>query len=219
MDPLLIVSPHLDDAVLSVGQVMAGRPDCVVVTVFAGTPVRRRMLTTYDKDCGFSDAERAMFGRRREDDAALRILAARSVRLDFVDNQYDRSRSHAEIVDALLRIVDKIRPDVVVGPIGLAHPDHHSTRFALDDVLKRRVGLDGWVYEDLPSRVLYPETVPNALDWWRGMGYVPVLDFLGTGPRAKKRAAVRCYRSQLWALDEPTYLVPERLWRLHRCDA
>lgn len=219
MDPLLIVSPHFDDAVLSVGQVMAGRPDCVVVTVFAGTPARRRMLTTYDKDCGFSTAGRAMVDRRREDNAALNLLLADPVRLDFVDHQYGEPRVGAEIVAELVRVVDQVRPFVAAGPLGLVHPDHHATRFAFYSLLRARPDLEGWVYEDLPSRVLYPETVPDALEWWRGMGFVPVLDFLGTGPREKKQEAVACYRSQLWALDEPTYLVPERLWRLHRCDA
>ena len=36
MKPVLVVSPHLDDAVYSAGQFLAGRPGAVVVTMFAG---------------------------------------------------------------------------------------------------------------------------------------------------------------------------------------
>ena len=62
MQPALIVSPHLDDAVLSVGQVMAGRPDMTVATVFSGVPRRCGPgdLTTYDRDCGFTSAAKAI---------------------------------------------------------------------------------------------------------------------------------------------------------------
>lgn len=38
-DRLLVVSPHLDDAVLSCGCWLASRPGAAVVTVFAGRPV------------------------------------------------------------------------------------------------------------------------------------------------------------------------------------
>lgn len=218
MDPLLVVSPHFDDAVLSVGQLMAGRPDCAVVTVFAGTPDRKRMLTTYDRDSGFTSAAAAMIRRRAEDRAALALLSARPYPLGFVDHQYDSTRDFVAIRDALVATVREIRPRVAIGPLGLAHPDHEATRYAFNMLLSACPDLEAWVYEDLPSRVLYPETVPVALDWWRASGFVPVLDFLGTGDRDEKRAALACYRSQLWALDEPTYLVPERVWRLHRCE-
>lgn len=217
MDPLLVVSPHLDDAALSVGQVMAGRPDCVVATVFAGVPERKRMLTTYDRDSGFRSAEHAIARRRAEDRLGLALVNARPVHLGFLDHQYDTRRDFGAIREALVATVREYRPQVAIGPLGLAHPDHESTRFAFDLMLKA-TGLEGWVYEDLPSRVLYPETVPIALDWWRAAGYVPVLDFLGTGDREKKRELVAAYASQLWALDEPTYLVPERVWRLYRCE-
>lgn len=218
MDPLLVVSPHFDDAALSVGQLMAGRPDCAVVTIFGGTPARKRMLTTYDRDSGFTSAAAAMVRRRVEDRAALALLDARPYPLGFVDHQYDPDRDFIAIRDALVATVREIRPRVAIGPLGLAHPDHEAARHAFWMLLSENPKLEAWVYEDLPSRVLYPETVPVALDWWRGVGYVPVLDFLGTGPRDEKLAAVRCYESQLWALDEPTYLVPERVWRLHRCE-
>ena len=35
---LLVISPHLDDAVFACGRLIASHPSCVVVTVFAGLP-------------------------------------------------------------------------------------------------------------------------------------------------------------------------------------
>lgn len=215
MDPLLIVSPHLDDAVLSCGQLMAGRPDCVVATLCTGEP-DTAITTTYDRDSGHRDSGTAMTARRAEDRAALRALHANAEHLGLLDNQYRAGQPFdvADAVEALENVVDDVGPQVVLGPCGLAHPDHVQAAVALSELRARRPDLEVWVYEELPARVLWPEEAPARLDWWRTCGVDPVLAFLGTGPLAAKRAAVRCYTSQLWALDLHACLVPERMWRL-----
>lgn len=218
MDPALLISPHLDDCLLSCGQLIAGRPDCVVATVFAGTPARGRMLTSYDKDCGFRSASHAMTVRRFEDAKAVALLDGTTVHLDFTDGQYGQDVAPSAIVEALLAETNRENLSVIVGPLGLAHPDHHTVRRAFHAVLAERPDLQGWLYEDMPGRVWWPEQVPDALAWWAGMGYTPTLGFLGTGDLDRKREAVECYRSQLWALGEGLHavLVPERFRRLDR---
>ena len=49
----VVLSPHLDDAVLSVGRFLAASPGTVVITVFAGIPGGLG-LTRYDRSCGFA---------------------------------------------------------------------------------------------------------------------------------------------------------------------
>lgn len=213
----MIVSPHPDDGVLSCGQLMAGRPDVIVVTVFAGVPPRRRMLTTYDKESGFRSAADAMTARAAEDAAALSRLAAHQVLLPFLDNQYRDplgGEDIAQIADAVEATINASGTRIVVGPLGLVHPDHETVRVAVQAIAARRADLEVWVYEDLPSRVLYPEAVPPALAWWQDRGYSPRLGFLGTGPIEQKAAALAEYRSQQWALDPHCCLVPERHWML-----
>lgn len=229
MDPLLIVSPHLDDAVLSVGQVMAGRPEAIVATVFAGTPRRPRQLTTFDQGCGYSSAGQAMRERRQDDTRALAVLAARPVHFGFSDHQYGpREGTGVElaqhIAHRLLGLVDELAPalHVAVGPLGLAHPDHLATADGFRLALESRPDLEGWLYEDLPSRVLWPEQVQPRLDRWADAGWATELDFLGTGPLEAKEAALDHYRSQHGALRAACggtlypALVPERLHRLRR---
>lgn len=233
MDPMLVISPHLDDAVLSVGQLLAGREDAIVATVFAGAPMEH-VTTTFDRNCGWADAVAAADGRRAEDDLATHLLRATAVRMDFLDAQYrelgltnNATTTEDEISGTVRflarRMVETLStPLTLVGPMGLVHPDHHIVRRAVEQAARDLPGLvDLWLYEDLPARVLWPESVPDALAWWRGMGWDPVLDFLGTGDLVIKEAAVRAYGSQLWA---PEFggdalhhvLVPERLWRLTR---
>lgn len=218
MDSALIVSAHLDDAVLSVGQVMAGRPDCVVVTVMAGTPSRALMLTTYDANSGFSTGAQAMIARRGEDRNALAVLGATPHHLDFLDHQYRtglaRDCDEAAIDDQLDVTVAECGARVFLGPLGLAHPDHHAVRRAYRQLVVRHSDIEAWLYEDLPARVLWPEEVPEALAWWRGMGHDPQPGFFGTGPIEKKEEALGHYASQLWALDRHAALCPERLRRL-----
>lgn len=220
MEPALIVSPHLDDAVLSVGQVMAGRPNMAVCTVFAGIPQNSGQQTSYDRDSGFHTATRAVIRRRAEDKGALHILHSRPIWLNFADDQYGEPADETAIVEALRKAVDQVRPTLLLGPLGLAHPDHHATRRAYQQLVSS-CDIEAWIYEDLPSRVLWPEEVPEALAWWKSMGHRLELGFVGTGPLDRKQKALARYTSQLWALkglNEHAYLVPERVWRLWPSD-
>jgi LmbE family N-acetylglucosaminyl deacetylase len=215
MRPALIVSPHLDDAVLSAGQVMAGRPNMTVATVFAGVPARADQLTSFDTSCGFANAEHAVRVRRHEDRAALGHFAAHAEWFEFPDGQYGEPADEADIVAQLLATVRRLNPNLLIGPLGLVHPDHLIVRRAYQ-ALVDATGIEAWVYEDVPSRVLWPEEVPDALAWWNTAGYKPEFGFVGTGPLEKKDDALGCYSSQHWWMGEHWHacLVRERLWRL-----
>ena len=217
MDCLLVISSHLDDAVLSAGQLIAGRPDTVVATVFAGSPSRPSPLTTYDQNCGFTSAQQAVTRRRREDRVALGLLGATHVHLDFLDHQYGEPADEKVIAARLGEVVAEHDAWALLGPLGLAHPDHHTVRRAYAGLVRGCPDLEAWVYEDLPARVLWPEQVGEGLAWWRGMGWEPTLGFFGTGPLEQKEEAVAAYRSQAWALSNHSYLVPERLHCLWPC--
>ncbi len=226
MDPMVVVSPHLDDGVLSAGQAIAGWPGATLLTVATHAP-ETPISTDYDQRSGFSSARQACYCRRREDRAACAVLGASAVHLGMVDGQYGTPLTDdvGPLEDDLLlgkltaALID-IQPRVIVCPLGLVHPDHLGVaewcRHLLADDLTEDFGTEIWVYEDQPSRVLYPESVPPALDRWRAAGFDLELSFLGTAPLDQKEEAVRCYASQLWALDLHCVLTPERLWRLER---
>lgn len=94
---VVAVSPHLDDAVMSVGATLhalarAGN-EVIVATVFAGDPppeisdVARR----FHVDCGLPD-DRAMVLRRQEDRRALTALSCRPIHLVLRDAIYRRDQ-------------------------------------------------------------------------------------------------------------------------------
>src|SRR5262247_2386488 len=85
LERIAIVSPHLDDAVLGCGRLMARHPGATVVTVYTGKPAAYPdPVTRWDGLAGFAPGEDVLGARKREDEKALAQLGARPVWLDFV---------------------------------------------------------------------------------------------------------------------------------------
>lgn len=211
MNKLLMVSPHFDDAILSAGQFMAERPDVVVVTIFGGMPESpERIVTPYDTKCGFKNAQDAVSERRRENDAAVAMLHATKIDLDFPDGQYEVATSEVEITDVLQRIVDGQEFDAIYAPLGLGHPDHMKVSNA---VLKLDTKLPVVLWEDLPIRITEPELVPDRLQQL-GLAYRPSRTILDRKFIADKIRALMCYSSQMGTgiLDPYLMFVPERFY-------
>jgi LmbE family N-acetylglucosaminyl deacetylase len=119
MRAVLVVSAHLDDAVLSCGQFLAGRPEVTVATVFAGTPSTKSVLTAYDAKTGFKSATEAMEARRSEDLEAMSVLQAKAKHLDFVDSQYGGKLKASALIRQLGELIEELDPEFVLAPLGL----------------------------------------------------------------------------------------------------
>jgi LmbE family N-acetylglucosaminyl deacetylase len=217
----LVVSPHLDDAVLSCGQLLAAHPGAVVVTVFAGRPPSGAPLTRWDAASGFRDGDDVVGARRAEDRAALAALDARPVWLRFRDRQYGPPPAPDRVTAALGRVLAAVRPDAVVLPLGLYHSDH---RLASEAALALRPAGGGgrwFVYADAIYRAHPGDPVGERLGHLAAAGLVTRL-VGGAGRRhlGRKRQAAACYRSQIRALAAPGHpgwadaLGPEQLWQL-----
>lgn len=82
--PVLLLSPHLDDAVFSAGA-LVGRPTVEVWTVFAGVP-ESPGPTAWDSSCGYEDSRVLMMDRLAEDAEALG--ETRFEQLPFLERAY-----------------------------------------------------------------------------------------------------------------------------------
>jgi LmbE family N-acetylglucosaminyl deacetylase len=223
---LLIVSPHLDDAVLSCGLVLAAHPHAVVCTVFSAPPATN-MTTGWDRSSGFANAFEAMNARKVEDIRALAHLAAHPLHLPFRDAQYDGSPTAGMLTNALQRTIAEIEPTALLVPLGLFHSDHTLTADACLMLMPRipqEVAVHA--YEDVPYRNM-PGVVQKRLYAIAERGYrATATEAFDAAENSRhwqmKRAAVAAYRSQLRAFGDEgqaDLFSPERYWQLSCTDS
>lgn len=149
--PVVVLSPHLDDAVFSVWHALSTFVDVQVISVFAGIPPRG-FVTELDRSHGAQESAAWMRRRRREDHDVLVSAGVAPIHLDLLDLQYRARR-----VPALLELLDqqperlisltrdesrvRVRPEqigaaldglldphsIVYFPLGVGgHPDHED---------------------------------------------------------------------------------------------
>lgn len=231
----VVISPHLDDAVLSAWSAVSDPgADVTVVTVFAGLPDPGRPTGDWEVACGVPDPRGLAVLRRAEDTAALASCGAGWAHLDHVDSAHRPPGSvHRSVVADLAtrcRDADEVWLPAAIG----GHPDHlAAARAGLEAAGGRRVVM----YADQPYTAhWYPPPAnggqddPEALRRWLAalVGaslYTPAEQprarRLDPGALAGKRAALRCYITQLRGLgtgfpgfcaDEPP--TPEWWWPL-----
>jgi LmbE family N-acetylglucosaminyl deacetylase len=224
---VVVVSPHLDDAVLGCGQFLAAHPGATVVTVFAGIPDEYPDPGWWSRLGGFGPGDDVMAARREEDRQALDTLGAVPHWLDFCESMFTDGviRPSAEdIAAALAAALRDLAPTLVLVPLGLANPEHGVTH---DAALALRRGMHA---ADPPAWIAYEDLgynhIPGQLAWrvtklfrsalWPTPVAMPV-----DPSTTRKRAALDRYPSQMRALeadwnlsrrlDAPT---PEHYWRL-----
>jgi LmbE family N-acetylglucosaminyl deacetylase len=131
-----VVSPHLDDAVLSVGGTIHGLvrrgAEVKIVTVFAGDPEASTLASYWD--AGRGDTQGAAVRQRRlEDDAAAAELGVSALALPWSDSGYTGVRDPDAIWRGLAPAIAEA--DVALLPgWPLSHGDH---RYATMLVLER----------------------------------------------------------------------------------
>jgi LmbE family N-acetylglucosaminyl deacetylase len=182
--PIVVVSPHSDDGVLSLGASMArwaraGRP-VELLTVLALDPDSRAPTGGWDRRAGFATEGEAARARREEDHAACAVLGVAPSWLPFGSVDYERHGNDDEIWEAISGRA--LRADAVLVPGSpLTHPDHAW----LSSLLAERIAPE--------SMGLYAEQPYSVRDGNAPFARVEV----ATRDRLAKWRAIRAYRSQL----------------------
>jgi hypothetical protein len=212
-----ILSPHLDDAVLSCWHRLTEPGDVRVVNVFAGVPDDSVGVAWWDGLTAADSSAARMRERLDEDRAALALAGREAVCLELLDAQYRRTGQPTGVLDAL---GERLTPgSVVYVPAGLSsHPDHILVREAGLGLRERGFSLR--LYADLPHALAYgwpawvtgdtkdPLVDPDA--WWgfclSRAGLDPAeleseVHALDDEEFARKRAAMDEYATQLPALE------------------
>ena len=197
--PVTVISPHLDDAVLSCSQLLSAHPGSTVITVFAGRPPDGRR-SWWDKKC-FRPDQDPMTVRQKEDLEALRALAATPVQLPFCDAAYETSHSIEEITEVLAQYLDGLAPESVLVPLGILHSDHIATQRAATRLIRDRPHIRWIIYEELPYRFQFREFREAQKRELQHDGFRLVDLSLPRDPsKTAKLRSIRRYRSQLKGL-------------------
>ena len=233
---IAILSPHLDDAVLSCWSVLTGDEEAVVVNIFTGAPAVGSGARLWDRLTGATDSAERMRERLEEDRAAMGLAGRDALGLGLLEVQY---RANGELPD-LAAAIEPVLPSgcAVFAPAGLGvHVDHALVRGAA--LALRRRGTPVTLYADLPHAIArgWPSWVAGAdgapavdAEWDialqaaaidGGLGSVRVHS-LDDGSLAGKIESLRAYTTQFSALDamafrplqEPGTLRYEVFWAL-----
>ena len=210
---IVVVSTHLDDAVLSCWSVVAGDADVAVVTVFTGGPDDPSLVTDWDRDTGLRSKER-MAARIEENRAALGIAGRIPTDLGFLESQYGaRSFDTAVMAECLCDAELVYLPAGIGVPGGRVHGDHVFVRDACLEIRP-----DALLYADQPYCLFQPGLrLPQGLR----DHYSEADDILLTpAQRERKAEAIAAYHGELSKLDhaygirltDPDTLIRETFW-------
>jgi LmbE family N-acetylglucosaminyl deacetylase len=174
---VLVIAPHMDDEILGCGGAIALHAD-------AGATLCIVYLTDGRYGAAPGNAGQPDLARRRrtEAESASRLVGAQD--LQFIDGQGNRLEQDAPAAQRLRDQLRAFRPDVVYLPSALErHPDHRAT----GDVLAAAVSGGGFDFECRAYEVWTPLAPNRVVDIDRAV--------------ERKRAALRCYGSQLEHTD------------------
>jgi LmbE family N-acetylglucosaminyl deacetylase len=196
---IVVVSPHLDDGILSLGASIAAwsRSGAVVelVTVLGCDPASGARAGGWDRRGGFATEGESVLARREEDRRACAVVGATPVWLPFGSVDYER---HGDEEDVRRSVADAVAgADTVLVPGSpLTHPDHEWLVLTLAGALDRS-RLQLYAEQPYTRRTGAQPRVPDGLvDALGGQAtFEPVRTRLRD--RLAKWRAIRRYRSQL----------------------
>ncbi len=208
-----VLSPHLDDAVFSLGAAMCAGARLgsrfKVVTVLGDDPASAVPAGEWDRSAGFATEGEAASARREEDLRACSVVGALPVWLTYRDSDYGQRADDDEIWEAVAPELAGATAVLIPG-FPLVHVDHRwLATLAVARLLNggSRVGL----YVEQPYAGNRAHRWPPAVD--------PEISSLLDGAevawqqlpcssadRRAKRRAIREYRSQLPLLSKKPFL-------------
>jgi LmbE family N-acetylglucosaminyl deacetylase len=210
--PALLLSPHLDDAVIDCWSVLTAPGELNVVTVCAGIPPAGG-ATRWDLIAGAADSAELMRARIDEDAGALARAGRSGRNLPFLEGHYREHRREPSLkaIDRALGAVVRSASKVFVPAVlGTAHGDHVRVR-AYGEALARH-GMPVELYADLPYAVVYgwphwvtgdePDPHLDVDAYWsaRPDGSARIVK-LDDEQAAAKLEAMRAYATQFPTLD------------------
>ena len=206
---ILVVSPHFDDAVLSLWSVVGGPGGVTVLTVFTQGP-EPGLVADWDRDTGVDSATR-MRQRVEENRAALALAGRAPLDLGLKEGIYGGDGVEPEALRQHLDAADE-----VYLPAGVAVEHVNREHVQVRDACLA-VRPDCSFYADQPYSLFRDDTeLPRELGSVRDKTVVA----LSAEQRARKAEAIACYAGEVpklelafGSLTDPRRLPFEVVWR------
>lgn len=223
----VFISPHLDDAVLSCGellkQLILERENVSVITIFTGYPAANELSSAakkYHSNCLLGDD--AMDVRKVEDQKAMKFLGCNYKHLNYYECLYRKTSAGAYIYPnlddiyhldfdnektifrAICTEMKKICKNIsnVYVPYGLGnHADHLLMRRVFDSI-KKYINGKVYYYEEIPYLCYYYQNGGSS-DFENDL--LPEIFHCSEESWRAKLKAIEYYKSQLhimWNSDE-----------------
>lgn len=163
----IILSPHFDDAVLSLGGLLAQEGgDTLVATFFAGMP-QTPLVCRWDKKCDFADSTEAMQARAEENKKSLNFFGVSDDRIrnyGHLDVEYrvaggEPKISEPGLENLIRREIEFLITEFASSPLKIfvpgleRHADHALVKravLALAQTVSAKDSVQFLLYQDLP---------------------------------------------------------------------
>ncbi len=175
----VILSPHFDDAVLSLGGFMAETETPVVVATFFADKPEQVLEASWDALSDFKNSSEAIKNRAEENARALKRTGAQAVNLHYLDLQYRYERDNAteeknrvfleKDIEAVITTFSDTYNVALYGPAEfgdlITHPDHKLLHDAFSNVAQKNTSksVEFFYYEDFPYVRTYSASTNTSL--------------------------------------------------------
>jgi LmbE family N-acetylglucosaminyl deacetylase len=226
----VIISPHLDDAVLGCSYLMLAHPGATVITLFCAAPdVYTDPVQSWDALAGFRPGDRVHDARMAEDVKALATFDATPIHLKYLEHTYlefEQWVKGEDMADELETQLEALGASAIFAPFGIANPDHVATHRASMIVRDRMLakqpdGPKWYLYEDTGYKHIPGQLAGRIAELYKNRVWpTPACPRVIADPAAKLEAFLN-YSSQInplnteWRLlDKLDTPVPEQYWSL-----
>lgn len=163
----IILSPHFDDAVLSLGGLVAQEgSNTLVATFFAGAPPTP-LVRRWDTMCGFADSGEAIRARTEENKKSLNGFGVTDDRIrnyvhldvEYRFNRDDKKVPEPELVDAIRKEIESLLREFASDSLKIfipgfaVHTDHalmKDAALAVARTLPQKSTCQFFFYQDIP---------------------------------------------------------------------
>lgn len=198
MSKKLIISPHSDDAIFSLGDYLANKEGVIILSPFMGIP---------EDEIG----ERKHLTLKQEHRKACDLIGAKHIDGSFLDDVYP-NLNHDRLREWLYVETTMVKADEIYIPLGIHHHDHLIVSDFMLDILDELKIKNFYFYEELPYRLDWPGNLEARLT--RMQNRYQLVDSSARKSGFNKYELLKAYESQVDEKLLSKLITHEKIWEV-----